>query len=296
MVIIGILATITVVSYGSWRKSILTAQVKSDLNGVVSAMESVRTFNNGYPVVLPTTIVASNGVAFSGGGSADGKSYCVDGMSVEYPTITYYIDSSSGEQGAQVGTCATRPAVPAVPANLAVVSTTGTQINLSWSASAVATSYTTQCASNTAYTVGMQESTQATTTGSVTGLNGGSTYYCRVKATNSVGSSGWSANVTATTAIIPSVPSGLVVVSNQTPQIGLSWAAASGATGYTAQCAPDTTFTVGMQQSTQATTTGTVTGLINHTLYYCRVKATNATDSSGWSANVTTTTTTVSPP
>lgn len=106
--VIGILATMSVVNYGSWRKSTLADQVKSDLNGAVSAMENARAFNNAYPVALPTTMVASNGVSLSGG-SIDGKSYCVDGVSVTNPTITYYVDSTSGDQGAQQGTCATRP-------------------------------------------------------------------------------------------------------------------------------------------------------------------------------------------
>ncbi len=190
----------SVVGYGTWRKSLATAQVKSDLNGVVAAMENARTFDNLYPLVIPGTMTASNGVTLSGGGSADGKTYCVDGTSVGNPTVTYYVDSWSGSLGAQQGTCASRPAAPAVPANLAVVSTTATQINLSWDAVAGATSYTEQCASNTAYTVGMKSATQATITGSVTGLSGGSVYYCHVKATNVIGDSAWSANVSTTTA------------------------------------------------------------------------------------------------
>jgi len=39
--VIGILATITIVSYGAWHKSTLSAQVKSDLNGVKIGREHV---------------------------------------------------------------------------------------------------------------------------------------------------------------------------------------------------------------------------------------------------------------
>ena len=55
IVVISILATISIVSYGAWKKSTAVAQVKSDLNGVASATESARTFGNGYPLTLPTT-------------------------------------------------------------------------------------------------------------------------------------------------------------------------------------------------------------------------------------------------
>lgn len=44
IVVMGILATITVASYGNWRERTVTNQIKSDLNGVATAMENVRNF------------------------------------------------------------------------------------------------------------------------------------------------------------------------------------------------------------------------------------------------------------
>jgi len=75
--IIGILASISIISYGAWKSSATTAQLKSDLNGVLSAMKSARNFSNTYPTTVPATFVPSNGVTLSGGGKASGDSFCV---------------------------------------------------------------------------------------------------------------------------------------------------------------------------------------------------------------------------
>lgn len=75
--IIGILAAISIVSYSSWKQKTTIAQLKSDLNGAVSALENSRTFNNTYPSTVPSTFVPSSGVTISGGGLDSGKGFCV---------------------------------------------------------------------------------------------------------------------------------------------------------------------------------------------------------------------------
>jgi len=89
--VIGILASVAVLGYGNWRTSVSTAQIKSDLNGVVSVMESARTFNNAYPATIPSSFVPSNGTTVSGG-SIDGKSYCIQatagGLTYKYTNTT----------------------------------------------------------------------------------------------------------------------------------------------------------------------------------------------------------------
>jgi prepilin-type N-terminal cleavage/methylation domain-containing protein len=201
--VIAILAAISIVSYGAWKKQAATAQVKSDLNAVAAAMESARTFNNAYPTTLPGTVAPSKDVSLSSGVIGDGLIYCVDGTSSQDATILYYVDSTVSDKGAQVGTCASRPGLlqPSIPANLAVVSADGTTVGLSWSAAANAASYTAQCASDPAFIMGMRETTatQPTVVATVAGLTPSSTFYCRVKAVNTVGSSTWSAYVSTTT-------------------------------------------------------------------------------------------------
>ena len=86
--IIGILAAIGIVSYGSWKQSTTTSQLKSDLNGAVAALENSRTFNNTYPTTIPSTFVPSSGVTISGGGLNSGHDYCVSSTN---GTLSYNI-------------------------------------------------------------------------------------------------------------------------------------------------------------------------------------------------------------
>ena len=106
--VIAILAGIVVVSYGSWRTSVATASVKSDLTNAASAMESSRTFDNTYPLTLPSTFTASenNTLTLT---FPDPKSFCIDGVSSTLSSTTFYIDNLTQSNGATQGTCATRP-------------------------------------------------------------------------------------------------------------------------------------------------------------------------------------------
>ena len=291
--IVGVLATISIVGYGAWRKSVLSAQVKSDLNAAASAMESARTFNNSYPLTLPTTVSASDGVSLGNSVSADGKVYCVDGSSTEDVSIAYYIDNSISEKGAQVGTCAARPATapPAVPTGLAVTSITATQIGLSWVAASGATGYNLQCASDAAFVSGLQQtSVGLATSGTVTGLQGVNTHYCKIKATNSFGNSAFTAPVTADTSTYQP-PTGLAVTSVDNVSITFTWTGNVDATSYNVQCASNAGFTTDVHQVNTTSTNATVTGLTAYVQYFCHANATNTIGVSAWTSTVTQTTT-----
>ena len=105
--VIGILAAIGIVSYNSWQQTIMVTQISSDLNGVSAAMENARTFSDVYPIEIPSTFTPSGDgdVLLSGGGSPDGKWFCIDAVSSQFPSLSYHIDSASISQGAQTGTC-----------------------------------------------------------------------------------------------------------------------------------------------------------------------------------------------
>ena len=80
IVVIGILATITTISYIGWKKNIQETQVKSDLTNAKTAMESYRNFNGKYPSdILVTTFKASPGVTLSGGSSDNGSTFTIYG-------------------------------------------------------------------------------------------------------------------------------------------------------------------------------------------------------------------------
>lgn len=105
--VIGILATISIVSYGAWRHSVISAKVKSDLNGVVTAMESSRTFNNVYSASIPSTFIPSSGVVLSGGSTNGGKTYCADASDTSDDTISYFITPLTKTVGPLPGACST---------------------------------------------------------------------------------------------------------------------------------------------------------------------------------------------
>lgn len=112
IVIITILSGITFVAYSDWETKSVEAQLKSDLSTAASAMDNARTFNNSYPVTIPTTVKASSEVTLAGGGSIDGKSFCIDATSSRDDTIHYFIDVYLKSKGAKSGTCATRTLCP----------------------------------------------------------------------------------------------------------------------------------------------------------------------------------------
>jgi len=203
IVVIGILASVTIVGYGSWKNSTLSAAVKSDLNGVASAMEDYRNFNNGYPSSIPNTFTPSSSVTLTIDPSGSATSYCIDGVSDEDPTITFYVASSKKDQGAIQGTCAdlTVVAIPSAPNNLVVTSFVGNSVSLSWDAVAGADNYTAQCAYDAAFINNLQQSTQSSTSTSLSGFTP-SSIYCRAKAINDAGSSGWSPIISSDASLV----------------------------------------------------------------------------------------------
>lgn len=101
--VIAILAVVTFVGYNGWRYSAVSAQVKSDLQGAAAAMETARSFGEGYPEAIPSDYTPGEGVVLEGG-SSDGETYCLTGTSTEDPSIEFYITEASANEPAQ-GAC-----------------------------------------------------------------------------------------------------------------------------------------------------------------------------------------------
>ena len=160
---------------------------------------------------------------------------------------------------------------------------------LSWNESTGATSYTLQVSLDDQFTsfvydqIGLTDTSQQ-----VTGLNYLTTYYWRVNATNSYGTSDWSGVWTFTTTGTAPAASTLLLPTNgsteQTIDPTLSWNASTGATSYTLQVSLDDQFTsfvydqIGLTDTSQQ-----VTGLNYLTTYYWRVNAANSYGTSDWS-------------
>jgi alpha-tubulin suppressor-like RCC1 family protein len=194
--------------YGNWQKSITTTTIKSDLNGVASAMENARTFgSNGYPTDINslTTFKPSDGITLVGG-SSDGTTYCVTATSSKDVTLSYYISSATASQGAQIGSCVT--SAPTIT----VGTITSSSISLSWTAVTGATSYTLQSDTTPLFTSATTIATQTGTTFTSNGLLQATMYYYRVEAINSINNSVWSSAAIATTNI--DAPTMTTVVAN----------------------------------------------------------------------------------
>lgn len=130
--VMGILASISVVGYGTWRQRTAESEVKSDLNGAKTAMENARNNNNGYPQAVP--FQTSENVDIAGGGESDGKTFCITASSKRYPQIKYYISNTNAS--AQTGSCPLTPSTPQYNTfdGGGYVSTSGQQLEAYWKA------------------------------------------------------------------------------------------------------------------------------------------------------------------
>jgi chitodextrinase len=186
-------------------------------------------------------------------------------------------------------------AAPSVPTGLIGTAVSGSQINLSWSAS-------TDNVGVTGYTVYLNDAQLATTTAtsfSHTGLTAGSTYNYRVSAFDAVPNhSAWTATPVAVTTpaapdtAAPSVPAGLIGAAVSGSQINLSWSASTDNVGVTG-------YIVYLNDAQLATTTATSfshTGLTAGSTYNYRVSAFDAVPNhSAWTATPVAVTTPAAP-
>ena len=183
------------------------------------------------------------------------------------------------------------PAAPTLvsPADLA----TGVAVPaaLSWNASTGATSYRVQVSTTSTFTVLAFDQSVTTTSASATGLAASTVYYWRVNATNAGGTSAYSTVRSFTTAAAGAIPPVPVLSAPANGATGvstsptLSWAASAGATSYRVQVSTSSTFaTLFLDRPGVTTTSTSVTGLAETTVYYWRVSASNAGGSSAFSA------------
>ncbi|MBI5149483.1 MAG: fibronectin type III domain-containing protein [Candidatus Omnitrophica bacterium] len=148
------------------------------------------------------------------------------------------------------------------------------EVALSWSATSGATGYKVYYGTSpTLY--GTPVSVGNTTTATVTGLTNGTTYYFVVSGINAGGESVRSNAMSATPAGLLAAPV-LNTATAGDKQVTLSWAAATGATGYKIYYGTAPGVYGGTPTDAGNVTTKAVTGLTNGTTYYFAVTAYNA--------------------
>ena len=188
------------------------------------------------------------------------------------------------------------PPIPDIPAVVSPVNLSTTQpvnITLSWNQSANAATYGIQVSTISSFaTFVINETGLINPTKSLTGLSQGTTYYWRINATNTSGTSQWSPaysfSTVAAPVILPTAPTLISPANLSTAQLTsptLSWSAVNGTINYGLQISTNANFSTTIVNLTGLTTLNTlVSGLTAGTTYYWRVNASNSAGAGPWSA------------
>lgn len=190
---------------------------------------------------------------------------------------------------------------PAAPVATAATSLTETTFSANWNASATATSYRLDVATDigfTSFVTGFNNLNVGNVlTQSVTGLTGGTTYYFRVRAVNGFGTSPSSNIITSLT-----VPAAVVATASSSiteTDFDANWNAATGAASYRLDVSTANDFSSFVSGYNDLNvgnvTTAAVTGLTGGTTYYFRVRAVNASGTGANSNTITTLTVPAAP-
>jgi len=221
--------------------------------------------------------------------------YTVTASKSGFTTNSVNVSVVSGKTAAaniQLSPGVTAPPIPTLSSPSNGATNIDIPPTLSWNSSSGATSYTLQVSTISSFSSTVfDNSSLMSTSQQVSGLNNNTTYYWRVSATNSYGTSSpstaWSFT-TATGGTAPSIPT-LSSPSNGSTNVAipptLSWNASSGAPSYRLQVSTSSSFSSTVyDQSGPTSTSQQVSGLSNNTTYYWRVSATNSYGTSGWSS------------
>lgn len=95
IIVIGILASISTVSYVGWRESMIDTQLKNDLSAAVSAMENERNFSTtGYSTSLPDSFRSSEDVTVTLEPNSTTTTFCIKAVSKTDVTKVLYVDET----------------------------------------------------------------------------------------------------------------------------------------------------------------------------------------------------------
>ena len=164
---------------------------------------------------------------------------------------------------------------------------------LSWAAATAATTYNLQVSTSSTLATPLIDLANITTTSrAISGLANSTTYYWRVSATNSIGTSAWSAIRSFTTAAPLAVPAAPTLRSpaanatNVTRTPTMSWNAATRATTYEIEISTTSDFaTVVFGRSGMTTRSVSVSPTLgSRIVYYWRVRGANTSGPGAWSA------------
>lgn len=313
--IIGILATITIVGFSRYQADTRDARRVSSVTTITEALEKYYDENGEYPGCAALTGSATSVASQILGGinvtnllapqatsqsdnsikcetlsisgadffeySGDGSTTCSTGSSCLSYTLKYKEESTGviKEVTSRRQTSIATSNVPTV-----TVGTIGADnIDLSWTPTANASSYSVQRATNSSFTTGLVSSTASSTSTNITGLSASTQYYFRVAGVASGITGSWSSTVTGTTLSLGAPTINSAVANSAGTQLTIGWTAGVNAVTYTMQRSTSNTFTSPTSTSGIATTSTASTGLTTGTLYYFRTQSVNGAATSNWS-------------
>ena len=244
-------------------------------------------------------IAAPTGASFADTGLTAGTSYS---YRVRATDAASNLSGYSAVAGATTPTPDTT--APSAPSGLGASATSGTQINLSWTASTDnvgVSGYRLERCQGAGCVNFAQIATPAGASFGDTGLTAGTSYSYRVRAADAAGNlSGYSnvasASTTASDTTPPTAPSGLSAGAAGAGQINLSWTASTdnvGVTGYQLERCQGAGCVNFAQIATPAGANFADMGLTSGTSYSYRVRAADAAGNLGAYSNVASTTTAV---
>jgi dihydrofolate reductase/chitodextrinase len=248
------------------------------------------------------TIVTSTNVLMIGGDTIYGQYFAglIDEVRVYNIALTQAQIQS--DMNTAVGPPVPDTTPPTAPANLTATAVSGSQVNLTWTASTDnvgVTGYLLERCTGASCSTFAQIATPTVTSYSDTGLSSATSYSYRVRATDAASNlSGYSNVASATTTApdtqAPTAPSNLTATAISGNQINLAWTASTdnvGVTGYLLERCTGASCSTFAQIATPAATSYSDTGLIASTSYSYRVRATDAASNLSAYSNVASATT-----
>ena len=205
-------------------------------------------------------------------------------------TYYYRIRSYNGTGTSSNSNSITALTIPPAPVSAAGSSVAETSFSANWNASAGASKYYLDIATDNLFTslvAGFNNlDVGNVTTYSAAGLSGGTNYYYRIRAFNASGTSESSGGITVLT--LPPVPVSSAASAVTETGFTANWNASAGASKYYLDVSTDNTFASFITgyngKDVGNVTTYSLSSLTANTTYYYRVRSSNATGSSGNSA------------